>query len=103
MATEPWFETRNFAEPVIGRRFAPTRWLLTMRPVPGRGTHVQSARSSRGRPCYRRDLCDCRGRLHAAVADLADHQFRPGRIRHAAGVPDAGGDAGRRAVLACDP
>ena len=33
-----------------------------------------------------------RGRLHAAVADLADDQFRPGRIRHAAGVLHADRD-----------
>ena len=39
------------------------------------------------RSCDRGDLRARRGRLHAAVADLADHQFRAGRVRHAAGVP----------------
>ncbi len=68
-----------------------------------KGRHVQSARSSRRGPRDRRDLCHRRGRVHPAVADLADHQFRAGRIRDAAGVPDAGGDAGRRAVLARRP
>ena len=49
------------------------------------------------------DLRPDRRRLHAAVADVADDQFRPGRIRHAAGVLHAGGDVSRRAVLARHP
>ena len=44
-----------------------------------------------------RDLRAGRARLHAALADLADHQFRSGRVRHAAGLPDAGG----RCISAC--
>jgi hypothetical protein len=65
--------------------------------------HVQPSRSPHRRSCHRGDLRDRRRRLHAAVADLTDHQFRAGRIRHAAGLPDAGGDACWRTVLAGDP
>ena len=96
--SRPSFETHASAPPMhapqdeVGDQFDEPK-----------GRHVQSARSSRGGPRHRRDLCHRRGRLYAAVADLADHQFRAGRIRDAAGVPDAGGDAGRRAVLARHP
>ncbi len=49
----------------------------------------------------RRDLCARRDRLHAALADLADDQFRPRRVRHGAGVLRARGhDGARLAVLA---
>ena len=44
------------------------------------------------RPRDRGDLCPDRRRIYAAVADVADDQFRPGRIRHAAGVFHSGGD-----------
>ena len=50
----------------------------------------------RVRPGDRRDLRARRGRLHAALADLADHQLRPGRVRHAAGLLRAGRDEVRR-------
>ena len=42
------------------------------------------------RPRHRRDLRSGGDRLHAAVADLADHQFRAGRVRDGAGLLRAG-------------
>src|SRR5262245_37949211 len=39
-----------------------------------------------------RDLRAHRGRLYAALADIADDKFRPRRIRYAAGVLRSGGD-----------
>ena len=57
--------------------------------------------SSHRRPRHGRDLRARRDRLHAGLADLADHQFRAGRVRHAAGLLRAGGDeVVRPAVLA---
>ena len=54
-----------------------------------------------------------RGRIHAALADIADDQFCPGRIRHAAGILRARRHECGRAILAgrayrdrtldCDP
>ena len=47
------------------------------------------------RPRDRGDLRPDRRRIYAAVADVADDQFCPGRIRHAAGVLHPGGDESR--------
>ena len=62
----------------------------------GRADHGRLAATPPRRPGHGGDLRAGRGRLHPAVADVADDQLRAGRVRHGAGLLHAGCHAWRR-------
>ena len=65
-------------------------------PPLSRPSHGRSSPAHCRGPRDRRDLRAGRDRLRAALADVADHQLRPGRVRDDPGVLRARGDEVRR-------